>query len=169
MARCQYGFSLLELMAVLLIITILSFNMAPGVTSSWEQFILKRHAEQMLVQVNFLRHIAITSERGTVLSIESMPSSQNSTTRWCGRYEGEPDGICSLLAVQIPARLYVRGLGVGSQVFNFTSGRGFSPLASGRIRLYSNAIQEDTELIISSLGRARLCTSSKAIRLPACA
>lgn len=166
MARFQHGFSLLELMAVLLIITILSLNMAPGIASSWEQFILKRHAEQMLVQVNFLRHIAITSERGTVLSIEGMPSSP---TRWCGRFEDEPDGDCSLIVVQIPARLYVRDLGAGTQVFNFTPGRGFSPIASGRVRLYSNAIHEDTELIISSLGRARLCTYAKAIRLPACA
>lgn len=144
------GFTLIELMVVLVIMSILGSQTVPTIADAWDKYMLRRIAAKVLVMVSVARQHAIADERATLI--------QFSHDAWCMQYQDQQDNTCSLGLGKLPSR-YKFSL---SQSYQFTlfysAGRGFSPLSAGAAKLYSERSKRAVQIINSSIGRVRLCS-----------
>lgn len=154
------GFTLIELMVVLLIVSILGSKIIPPLADGWDQFVLRRIAAKVLVVISLARQHAIADERATLVRFEQKS--------WCIQYQDESEAECTLGRGTLPARYYFN-VSAGSQFqLLYNAGRGFSPLSSGAIRLYSNSTLNHVQFVNSSVGRVRMCTLGGVAGIPAC-
>ncbi|MCC5880399.1 MAG: prepilin-type N-terminal cleavage/methylation domain-containing protein [Idiomarina sp.] len=161
-AQCnaKRGFTLIELMVVLIIISIVGGKALPAIADGWDQFMLRRIAAKVLATISVARQHAIADERATLVKFEH--------DAWCIQYQDEPEQACSLGRGSLPPR-YSFNHNLGSQFqLLYSAGRGFSPLSAGAIRLYSRPGLRHVQFINSSVGRIRLCSGQRIPGIPSC-
>lgn len=154
------GFTLIELSVVMVIISILSYQAVPLISDSWDKFLLRRVAAQVLVLISVARQHAIADERATLIHF--------SHKEWCLRYQDEAENVCSLGRGNIPQHFYFNSPQRAEFTLHYSAGRGFSPLSAGSARLFSRRSANYVYFINSSVGRIRLCTTRSISGIPAC-
>lgn len=156
----QCGFTLHETVIVSLLIGVLATQGVPGIISLWDRVNVVRIANTLLMVAAAVRQQAIANERGTLLEL--------SEQTWCARFIDEQTTSCSLAQGSLPRRFYF-GHGKNHHVrFEYTAGRGFSPLSAGSARVFANKSSADILLINSSLGRLRICSLSGSHNMERC-
>ncbi|MBA3989223.1 MAG: hypothetical protein C0463_08870 [Idiomarina sp.] len=155
------GFTLPEVIVVTLLISILSAQALPRLSQSWNQLLVSRLVATLHVVIQSVRQHAIVEERGTLIEF--------SQQTWCARYADADDDSCALAFGQLP-NPWVFGLGNRTTaVFEYSPGRGFSPLSAGQIQITrATSSQPAISIFNSTLGRSRVCASFTHIKMPAC-
>lgn len=155
------GFTLPEVIVVTLLISILSAQALPRLSQSWNQLLVSRLVATLHVVIQNVRQHAIVEERGTLIEF--------SQQTWCARYTDADDDSCALAFGHLPSPwLFMLGNRTKA-VFEYSAGRGFSPLSAGQIQIARASSGEPAiHIFNSTLGRARVCASFAHIKIPAC-
>ncbi|RUO29906.1 hypothetical protein CWE12_08025 [Aliidiomarina sedimenti] len=156
----QCGFSLLELMLVVSLLSLLGAVTVPQIQQSFNTLMLRRLHGILLMQISETREQAIAQQRTSHIHFEN--------NQWCAWFEGDHKSDCALAKGTLRQGFTFRATQYNPRIFSFSAGRGFSSVNGGTLRLRAGRQDQEISIVVSALGRIRGCSSPAMSGIPAC-